>query len=342
MIKKTLKRIGIAILVYVFLCLITPFNKILRNRSIKNQINYLSNILDRGYDDEMQRRIPEGKLFSNALLALSTIEYCERNGKAHEKHAKVVDNCIIRIQTKRALGIFNPNIEPKYGMFYNGWSNYVYSSYIKSSLFNYSRIKDNVTEQKRIIESRLKSTQNDSLRILDTYREANWPADNLIGITSLSDSTLKKEWIKTIFESAKHPSGLIHHSGAYDSIIRGSSSAMITFCLNKSGYDYINNYNKEFKNKFIDEYLGIQLVQEHEDGSNSMDADSGPVIFGYGASATIMNIKTQASLKETKSKITWAAMNTIALPINIFKKKYYILKQEPMLDLFMLWGSTEL
>ena len=73
-----------------------------------------------------------------------------------------------------------------------------------------------------------------------------------------------------------------------------------------------------------------------------MDADSGPVIFGYGASATIMNIKTQASLKDSKSKITWAAMNTIALPINIFKKKYYILKQEPMLDLFMLWGSTEL
>ena len=180
MINKTLKRIGIAILVYVFLCLITPFNKVLRNRSIKNQINYLSNILDRGYDDEMQRRFPEGKLFSNALLALSTIEYCERNGKAHEKHAKIVDNCIIRIQTKRALGIFNPNIEPKYGMFYNGWSNYVYSSYIKSSLFNYSRIKDNVTEQKRIIESRLKSTQNDSLRILDTYSEANWPADNLI------------------------------------------------------------------------------------------------------------------------------------------------------------------
>jgi len=70
--------------------------------------------------------------------------------------------------------------------------------------------------------------------------------------------------------------------------------------------------------------------------------DSGPVVFGYGSSATIMNIKTQASLSNRKSKITWAVMNTIAIPINIFKKKFYLLKKEPMLDLFMLWGSTEL
>jgi hypothetical protein len=55
-----------------------------------------------------------------------------------------------------------------------------------------------------------------------------------------------------------------------------------------------------------------------------------------------MNIKTQASLGNEKSRITWAVMNTLALPVNIFNKKYYLMKKEPMLDLFMLWGSTEL
>ena len=94
--------------------------------------------------------------------------------------------------------------------------------------------------------------------------------------------------------------------------------------------------------KYIAQYLGIQLVKENENGSNSMDVDSGPVVFGYGASATIMNIKTQASLGNEKSRITWAVMNTLALPVNIFNKKYYLMKKEPMLDLFMLWGSTEL
>ena len=73
-----------------------------------------------------------------------------------------------------------------------------------------------------------------------------------------------------------------------------------------------------------------------------MDVDSGPVVLGYGASATIMNIKAQASLKSSKAKRTWAAMNIIGLPVNIFNRKFYIFKKEPMLDLFMLWGSVEL
>lgn len=140
----------------------------------------------------------------------------------------------------------------------------------------------------------------------------------------------------------EHQSGLIHHAGSNSSQIRGSSSAMITFCLSKAGYQDINKYNNTFQNIFADNYLGVQLIKENEDGSNEMDVDSGPVVFGYGASATIMNIKTQASMDNPKSKFTWAAMNAISAPINVFNKKYYLLKQEPMLDLFMLWGCTEL
>ena len=342
MIKKTLKYLGILITAYSFLCLITPFNKYLRNRSIRNQINYLSQILDKGYDDNLQRRFPEGKLFSNALLALSTIEYCDKNGKAHEKYARIVDNCINRIQSKEALGIFNPNMEPKYGMFFNGWSNYVYSTYKKSSLFKFSKIQNSVIEQSDIIESRLTSTQNDSLRLLDTYAKSNWPADNLIGIISLSNDELRKNWIEKILEASKHKSGLIHHAGSNPLELRGSSSAMITFCLGEAKYHNIEEYSSQFEELFADNYLGIQLIKENEDGSNKMDVDSGPVIFGYGSSATIMNIKTQASLGNSNSKYTYALMNLISLPVNIFQKKYHILKKEPMLDLFMLWGSTEM
>lgn len=72
------------------------------------------------------------------------------------------------------------------------------------------------------------------------------------------------------------------------------------------------------------------------------DVDSGPIVFGYGASATIMNIKAQAVLGVPKAKNTWALINLIGIPINMGYKKFYIFKQEPMLDLFMLWGSVSL
>ena len=88
--KKVSKYIGTAVFAYVLFCLITPFNTILKNRSIKNQINYLSEILDNGYDDKLQKEFPEGKLFSNCILALSTIEYCNKTGKSHWKYANIV------------------------------------------------------------------------------------------------------------------------------------------------------------------------------------------------------------------------------------------------------------
>lgn len=342
MIKTIHKYVGFITLAYILICLFTPFNKILLNRSIENQINYLAKIMDRGYDDKLQRRFPEGKLFSNSILALSTIEYSDRYNKTTEKYANIVDNCIKRIQSERTLGIFSPTIEPQYGMFFNGWSNYVYSTYRKSKLFKLSELQEKVKEQSTLIESRIESVQKDSIRILDTYIESNWPADNLIGIISLDNDQLRNDWIKHILDNTKHQSGLIHHSGSDRSQVRGSSSAMITFCLSKSNYLDIDNYNKKFQNTFSDNYLGIQLIKENENGSNEMDVDSGPVVFGYGASATIMNIKTQASLDNPRSKFTWAAMNLVSVPINIFRKKYFLMKKEPMLDLFMLWGSTEL
>ena len=342
MIKKTIKYITCILIGYVIFCWITPFNKHLRNRSIRNQISYLSRILDKGYDDDLQRRFPEGKLFSNAILALSTIEYCEKNTRQNAAYAKIVDNCIRRIQSDRSMRVFNKNMTPEFGMFFNGWSNLVYASYINSQLIEFSSISQNVIEASKQIETRLTAIQRDSLQILNTYPSSNWPADNLIGVISLKDTQLQQNWISEIFAGATHHSGLINHASSSTSKIRGSSNAMMIYCLSKAGYKEIEEYNDKYKDVFVDEYIGIQLVQENVDGSNAMDVDSGPVILGYGASATIMNIKAQASLKNTKARRSWAAMNTISAPVNIFNRKFYIFKKEPMLDLFMLWGCTEL
>jgi len=273
-------------------------------------------------------------------MALSIIEYCDTK-QPNKKLALKVDYCIKRILSEKAKSTFNPNLEPKYGMFYNGWTNYTLKKYLESNLFQYSTIPDRVKAANKNIEKRIISAQLDSLRLLDTYSEASWPADNMIGVLSLDNDSIATSWLSKILDTTEHPSDLIHHTGSDTKKIRGSSSALITFCLTEMNYDKVDLYNQTFRELFIDEYLGVQLVKENEDGSGDWDVDSGPVVFGYGASATIMNIKTQASLHHKKSKRTWALMNTISLPVNVFGKKYYLFKKEPMFDLFMLWASVE-
>ena len=342
MLKRISKYIGFLLLFYTILCLATPFNTALRNRSIKNQINYLSGILDKGYDDSIQNRYPEGKLFSNALLALSTIEFCGNNGIVENKYVEIIDNCIKRIQSKKTLETFNPNIQPQYGIFYNGWSNFVYSTYQKSPLFEQSAIQEEVRKESIAITERITQTLKDSIRILDSYIAAQWPADNLIAMISFSNDSLRQNWLDGLVDASEHPDRMIFHSTSDKSEVRGSSSALITYSLQEIGYKNIDAYNEILRDNFVDEFLGVELVKENQNGSNESDYDSGPVVFGYGASATIMNIKTQASLHSSKAKFTYAAMNFISAPIHCFETKYYLFKQEPMFDLFMLWSSVEL
>ena len=230
---------------------------------------------------------------------------------------------------------------PKYGMFYNGWTLYVLSQYKKSPLYSQSSIQDLITTSMDTIHNRLISTQLDSLRILESYSGSNWPADNLLGIVSITNDSIQSEWLKVLQSTSTHPSALINHVGSNKSEIRGSSQALITFFLTELGYPEIDNYFDTYKDIFIDNYTGVSLVKENENGADDMDLDSGPVVFGYGASATIMNIKTEGYLKKSSAMRTWALMNLISAPINILGQKYYILQQEPMLDLFMLWSSVE-
>lgn len=341
-VSSILKYFFFSILVYFIICFATPFNKSLRHRSIENQINYLANILDKGYDNQLQTRYPEGKVFSNALLALSIIEYCDKNKNIKTEYAVTVDKCIDRLLSKNALRIFPTDMDPTYGMFYNGWANHVLVSYIKSSLFPLSNNKQKILDSSQMIESRLISAQKDSIKLLDSYAGGHWPADNLIGIVSLKDSITKQLWLKKLSDETQHPKKLIYHGESDQTIARGSSSALITYCINKSRFPDIIEYHNKYKETFVDQYCGIQLVKENENGSNDSDYDSGPVIFGYGAAATIMNIKTQASLGTQNSKITWAFFNTISFPLNFFYSKNYLFKQEPMYDLFMLWAAVEM
>jgi len=341
-VRSILKYFFLCIIVYFIICFATPFNRSLRNRSVENQINYLSDILDQGYDDQLQSRYPEGKVFSNALLALSVIEYCDKNKDFKVENAEIVDKCIDRLLSKNALRIFPKDIDPPYGMFYNGWVNHVLVSYIHSSLFQFSEMQKEIQVSSQTIASRFLLAQKDSIKLLDSYSGAHWPADNLIGIVSIQDSIIGRHWLEKLISETDHPTKLINHAGDQPSIIRGSSSALMTYCLSKIPYSDVIQYNERYKKTFVDQYFGIQLVKENENGSNDSDYDSGPVFFGYGAAATIMNMKTQASLGNKNSEITWAFFNTISLPVNLFHSKYFLFQQEPMFDLFMLWAAVEM
>ena len=341
--KKILYALLTGTCLYLLVNLITPYNHFLKKRSINNQIVYLDKILSEGYDLQAQRRYPEGKLFSNALFALAVIEYASKLEEIDTALTTIIDKRINRLLEKSTTESFVQNMTPEYGAFYNGWINFTIKKYLESPLFQKSKKQAEVLSAHKLFSQRLEKAQQDSIRIIASYPGSHWPADNLVGIVSIDNDTIQERWLEKIYAASSAPSNLIYHVNSSPDEIRGSSQALIIYLLSQYKEKLALQANQQFKALLHDKFLGIEFVKEYEKGSlEEGDLDSGPIFFGYGAVATIMNMKTQAQLKNKSSRNTWAFLNVLAVPINLLNKKFYLFKQEPMFDIFMLWCAVEL
>ena len=340
--KKALNIIICLTLLYFTFTLITPYSSFLRTRSIENQITYIHKRLELGDDNVLQRRYPEGKIFSNAIFALSAIQYFDDSNK--EKAAIIIDKCIKRLLSERSKRTFDDSLNPKFGAFYNGWINIVLKTYKQSSIYPQSGIQDLVESNYHQLSNRIIDSVADSLTYMETYSGGIWPADNLVCIASLSDEldSFKIEWVNTLLYKTETSSGLFYHVNSKKEEIRGSSQALSLYFLHQIHPTLAKRENEVFKKLLINKVMGIQFVHEHlQPSTKGMDIDSGPVLFTYGSVATIMNTKTQAAFRQD-SKLTWGFLNMLGLPISTFRYKYYLFKQELMFDIFMLWCSVEI
>ena len=282
-------------------------------------------------------------LFANALLSLSIVEWDQRPSRKNEFYASIVDRCINRIKSRTCTNGFTENLEIKYGAFYNGWLNYIRKEYMGSDLFQYSQYQDSIFQNYKKTSAQLAYLVKDSIFLIDSYRDAAWPGDNLVCIASLGEEyqELKREWLNSVFQLSETGANLIHHFDSRPAEARGSSLALMQYFISQIDTSMLSPFVASYDASFKEDLFGMQMVREHRVGGKE-DYDSGPIINGYGAVATIVNIKGQAAIKNKKAFSSWRRLNAVTAPINMFSKKYYIFQQEVMFDLFMLWNAIEI
>lgn len=163
-------------------------------------------------DSVLQDQYPEGLIFSNAIFALSIIDYSKAKKKGQE-NAKILDRIMIRLLSKEANQSFPIDTDIKYGAFYNGWCNFVLKKYKNSPLFTYSKIKDFVIQQHDDFSEIIAHSQRDSIKILDSYSRLSWSADNIVCIASLPNKyqNLQQEWIHKLMNNSTSNLNLINH-----------------------------------------------------------------------------------------------------------------------------------
>ncbi len=138
-------------------------------------------------------------------------------------------------------------------------------------------------------------------RHVETYPDQTYPPDNTVAVASLriSDMTIGTnyqqligEWIQQSKQIECQPYGLIVFQ--IDSITgqplqscRGSNVAWNSFFMPLIDVNYANIQFERFKKYMLRRIPGFAAIKEYPSGDLfRMDCDTGPVIFGLGATAT--------------------------------------------------------
>ncbi len=336
---KTVRRLILyTLLTYCLCCILTPFNSLLLERSLKNQLSHLQEKFANGADVVLQERYPEGMTFANAIFALSLLNLIDSPILDNQQLSNQIEYSLKQLQSQTNRDNFQDNLTLPYGAFYQGWTNYVIKQYLDSPLSKHSADQSGLMEDHQKTCQLFEEKFTDSQSLFETYHGSIWPADNLVCIASLPDSSaFRQMWLDTILKTSTTPTGLIHHIQEDTHHARGSSQSLILYFLHDIDHELAKKHYTIFQDSFVHPVLSVQFVKEGDE----MDIDSGPILFGVGSVATIMHMITQERYQAV-SKSTMALFNLLGIPIHWGSKKYYLFEQEMMFDLFMFWTLSTL
>jgi len=367
--KKVFRTILISIGLFLFVLLIFINIRIYSGPNLKEQnsvnediilqLNFLENKLkNENLAKEMQQLYPEGYFFSYVLYGLSWSELAitvKDDPTLWNRAITEARYAYNKINSELGRIIFSKDLNPEYGIFYQGWKNYLLAKIISSQVnIDKSELAE-FTENCELISEAF--IENES-PYLESYESSSWPVDAFLGIASLQIyddlisvkyNSLITDWIQKVKSKLDKETGLIPHltdnkTGETIEGARGSSMSMILRLLPEIDPEFAIQqfalYHKQFKKSIF----GFPAIREYPEGKEGYgDIDSGPVIFDIGFSATIVAIGTFKSFGEYKTaNLLSSTIETFGAPITSNNKKKYLFEKLPIADAFICWSRISI
>ena len=365
-----MRKIGLIIIIVITLIILRinfklhseNYSTVDSKDDILLQLNFLETELKENHlDVRMQRIFPEGLVFINALYGLAWCELAISDPADSLLKMKAINEALFafdNIDAGRAKWSFPEYLNPEYGIFYNGWRNYLLSKIFSidkdfaNSDFYYKKLQN----QGDLIVSAIDSADTP---YLESYGSQSWPADTYVAIASLAiydrifgqryndDITKWLESVKTKLdpETKMIPHKVDSKNGNSNQGARGCSMILMLRMLGEIDATFSNQQYQLFKERFVTKTFGLPSIREYPLGQRGLgDIDSGPVIFGVGFSATIVGIGTFAMYDDLiLSQRQYKTVHAFGFDRKTKKGKKYLYGMLPMADAFIAWGrATEL
>lgn len=326
-------------------------------QSVIKQLNFLEAELKHNeLGIKMQQLFPEGFVFVNALYGLSCCEVAkgERDTAIYNHALEEARFAYRAICSEEAKRNFDADLHPAYGIFYNGWKNY-----LLAKILSVQKIKDTsgIIEFEHSCNVIAEAISCCKSPYPESYANSSWPADAFVAAASLKQhdkifdvkyDTILQGWLQKVRLDLDPGSGLIPHSvnassGKMSEGTRGSSISLILIFLAELDPDLAKQQFELFREQFAISHFGLPAIREYPKGKEGDgDVDSGPVIWDMGFSGTIVAAGTFKKFGEYEAANDISScIEGFGFPFSSGTKKRYLSGKLPVADAFIAWSEMQ-
>lgn len=316
---------------------------------LQAQNRWLEKQLDSGAPQRMQALFPEGEAFQLVLTGLALAGDTERLAS---ERAQALTPIIEQLSSHTITNRFGSNHPLPEGVFIHAWRLLVE--------VERARLSDNETDVKALAEHASQVAQamdSVDLGFLESYPGQTWPVDTVVAAGALGRAnrilkmpelqTVLANWSPKVQKMLDPTTGLLPHqitaSGQVISGPRATSSSIMAVYWPDAAPNLAPKLWESYVRTFMDRTLGIVGIREYPHGvSGGGDVDSGPLIFGMSASATVVTLaaaRTNGShdLAQTLSR----EAELLGLPWQWGGSRWYAAGIMPVGDAFLAWARAE-
>lgn len=327
------------------------------NEDLWKQLNFLGKEIRNGSALEMQSAYPEGFIFFNVMygLAWCAIAQSAKDNDSINHFAQGEIGLVLNeVLAPNAQAQFRSSSSLKYEAFYTGWTTYLSGKKLESQKIE-ARDSASIEAFKLGCKNIAANFIQSKSPFPESYPGASWPADAFSCVAALSAhdrlfppvyEKLISNWLEKCKKNLDHrdliPHSSIAESGEVNEPSMGSSQSLILNFLYEIDPVYGRECYDQFKKLFLFSRLYLPAFREYPKGVHGKGhIDSGPVLFGVGAVASMVGSRTaylygdQALSRSIKN-----CVNAFAFVSNTQYERKYLWGQWAMADAFIAWADS--
>lgn len=345
---------------FIVLLLSAVYFSCVAQNTLDNSLASLHNIKSRlpSQAPKMQAAFPEGAFLSYIFYGSAWINL----GLANSDPAIQQQAIDEATWTYRELGShsltnqFTQEGPLAHGVFYTGWRNRLAGGILLLQAEKNPELVNEFHLQSAILA---KAFTEASQPILPSYPERVWPADNIPALASLKihdklygttyTADVLMPWISMVRQQYVVDTHLFPHqlngkTGEVTKTARGASSAYLVSLFPEVNQELAAQQYQLYQSSFVRQMGPLSLTREYPNrGNKKRNTNSGPLINGFGATASVFNIAAdRVNHNENQALNNSFFFSLIGLPIRYGQNRQYIFGKLLVYDAAITWSSSHI